>query len=435
MNSIRQFSVLAMSAMVFSVPGSAFAGPFYDVLPTYPYAEGIEYAHEQGIIEGYKNGPSASFQPNDPILRIELVKMIMVKNNRECLPSQRPLKDTRKDQWYWQYLCPALQSNIVSGYADGTFRPDAYVNMAEAAKIIARAGGHTESSSDGSGPWYQASVEWLADRQAIPLSVNSFDHLLTRGEMAEILYRLSAQGKKYPSWTYGELRGIVERDVSGSIPTANYSGFSTMSVAIEKNQPDLCDEWIGDPDYGWLTDTCRVRVAVVNANLAACAGSASCYEKAAVGLKDITVCDQELRVVEDRKEYERCIGRFSDELPLAKELPTYCEFLTLRSIHDVCLTNISIAENDVTLCDRVVEINSIDKCFGHFGKIYSLKGKADEVCPRQEGVEYGGGQWCYRWFAIHTGDASLCAHVPEQNVPNNGPDECRSAVEAYRSGR
>lgn len=82
---------------------------------------------------------------------------------------------------------------MIGGYSDGTFRPADPINFVEAAKIIAVA------DTVGYGPpdlppettvWYERFVQYLEQRRAVPSSIAVFDQPLSRGEMAEIIWRL-----------------------------------------------------------------------------------------------------------------------------------------------------------------------------------------------------------------------------------------------------
>ncbi len=48
-------------------------------------------------------------------------------------------KDTDKNMWYAEYIAFAVKNDWITGYSDGTFRPNALITRAEAAKILARA--------------------------------------------------------------------------------------------------------------------------------------------------------------------------------------------------------------------------------------------------------------------------------------------------------
>lgn len=201
-------------------------GSFRDVPYDHPNADAIAYVKAQGIVSGYPNG---TYRPDQTINRAEFAKIIMESNFTQqaldvCDPSYFYFWDANKTAWYSPYLCLAAQHKIIGGYPDGSFKPAADINFVEAAKIIATidnfyingVGYHNSVTTDGrvlgpdlpasqDGYWYESYVRYLSNHAAIPLSISTLDHPLTRGEMAEMIYRLKTKNADKPSRTYEEL--------------------------------------------------------------------------------------------------------------------------------------------------------------------------------------------------------------------------------------
>lgn len=142
----------------------------------------------QGIVTGYEDG---TYKPDNPINRAEFVKIIVSAVFTEnqistCTPS-KTLSDVSSSDWFSPYICTALNAGIVAGYADGSFKPANDINFAEASKIITNAFGYETSSKN---IWYQSYVEKLEESNAIPNSICSVSKNISRGEMAEMIYRL-----------------------------------------------------------------------------------------------------------------------------------------------------------------------------------------------------------------------------------------------------
>lgn len=178
---------------------------FADVPSSHPNADAIAFTKSQGIVGGY---PDGTFRPDQVINRAEFVK-ILVKTQQTPNPDfhcefRKQFTDIDPNAWYGEYLCLAIwdPDSWIEGYPDGTFRPAQPINFVEAAKLFDRAFDFT--GSEGSA-WYEAYVRTLEERNAIPVSIKKFDQLITRGEMAEIMYRLKANIKTKPSTTYDEL--------------------------------------------------------------------------------------------------------------------------------------------------------------------------------------------------------------------------------------
>ncbi|OGJ43242.1 hypothetical protein A2974_03275 [Candidatus Peregrinibacteria bacterium RIFCSPLOWO2_01_FULL_48_20] len=97
-------------------------------------AEAISYLETNGIVSGYPNG---SFKPNNPLNRAELMKILVEGAGYD--PDENSYKNCFPDvaeDWYAKYVCFAEEEGWVEGYDDGTFKPESYVNKVEAVKML-----------------------------------------------------------------------------------------------------------------------------------------------------------------------------------------------------------------------------------------------------------------------------------------------------------
>ncbi|MFC4598741.1 InlB B-repeat-containing protein [Cohnella hongkongensis] len=89
------------------------------------------------MITGY---PDGTFKPDHPVTRAEFTVMLAGALKLEGTGSALPFQD--QDQigsWAKRAAALAVQAGIVGGYGDGSFRPDARITRAEMASMIARA--------------------------------------------------------------------------------------------------------------------------------------------------------------------------------------------------------------------------------------------------------------------------------------------------------
>ncbi|MFC4600027.1 S-layer homology domain-containing protein [Cohnella hongkongensis] len=102
------------------------------------WAEGdIERAAAEGIVSGYPNG---TFRPNDPVTRAEFAAMLVGALKLEGKVAALPFTDEALiGAWAKQAVAHAVQAGIVIGNSDGSFRPNAQITRAEMAVMIARA--------------------------------------------------------------------------------------------------------------------------------------------------------------------------------------------------------------------------------------------------------------------------------------------------------
>jgi len=217
MNRYKQFTLL----IALFAPATTLAS-FPDVLSSHPNHDAIVYVQSQNIVSGY---PDGTFRPDNTINRAELTKIIILNKDSQGIidfcgngtyigsPDRSNLfSDVQDITWYTSYVCRAKETRVIKGYPDGTFRPGQNINFVETAKIIVNA---TTSiyPSDDSEPWYQVYVSYLSDRDAVPSSISSYDKSITRGEVAEILYRLYVNKIEETNFKKESNVQILNRDV------------------------------------------------------------------------------------------------------------------------------------------------------------------------------------------------------------------------------
>lgn len=199
------------SRAVESWPGEGMV--FADVGEDDAYFEALGYLKEKDIISGY---PDGTFRPYQTINRAEFTKIIIGSTGEGYSPLRDPsgydiysligvpFSDVENGAWYIPYLREAKDALIIDGYPDGTFKPAQEINFAEAAKIVVNAMGYETAGPDPS-EWYKPYVDVLSAKKAIPHTINSFDQKISRGEMAEMIYRLT-EGSNYGAYqTYAGL--------------------------------------------------------------------------------------------------------------------------------------------------------------------------------------------------------------------------------------
>lgn len=192
------------------------AASFSDVYENHVNSDSIEYVKNNGIVSGY---PDGTYKPDKTINRAEFTKIIVgarydayvidncIADNIDSNQAYVHFPDVSKDAWYAKYICVARTHNIVQGYPNGFFGPSSYINFAEAAKIIVNTFGYSVSSDS---VWYKPFVEKLGEKKSIPTTITDFNKKITRGEMAEMVYRLKANILSKSSATYNSIAGIIE---------------------------------------------------------------------------------------------------------------------------------------------------------------------------------------------------------------------------------
>jgi len=97
------------------------------------YEESVKFLAGMGIVRGYLDG---SFMPDNPITRAEYATMIS-KFDANAAEKEVFYKDT-EGHWAEAYIAGASANGWISGYPDGTYKPDNYITRAEVVSSVNR---------------------------------------------------------------------------------------------------------------------------------------------------------------------------------------------------------------------------------------------------------------------------------------------------------
>ncbi|MFA6458171.1 MAG: S-layer homology domain-containing protein [Patescibacteria group bacterium] len=215
---------------------------FSDVSSDNGYKTAIDYLAKQRVVSGFSDG---EFKPQQRITRAELAKIVVGARGES--PSVREFKscfDDVANEWYARFVCFAKNSNWLSGYTDGKFRPGAEVNRAEAAKIIVNALGlaldDSENFSDvNSNVWYAPYANTVRARNLLDATTFAASTKITRGEVAQMIYRTLVIKKSGASkFTFGLIAGFDTRTKPATIisSTLDFANAQNSNLALSKWQ-------------------------------------------------------------------------------------------------------------------------------------------------------------------------------------------------------
>ena len=106
--------------------------PFADVAKGSWYYEGVRYAYENGLMSGTGEG---TFSPDLPTGRGMLVT-ILYRLAGSPAAGSASFTDVAKGQWYADGVAWASANGVVSGYPDGSFRPNDTITREQMAAIL-----------------------------------------------------------------------------------------------------------------------------------------------------------------------------------------------------------------------------------------------------------------------------------------------------------
>ncbi len=129
--NVTRAEAAAMLARLLEDENTASAlKPAFTDTPSHWYNRAINAALSRGVMKGY---PDGTFKPNAPITRAEFTQMISQIDAKPY--GEAPFADV-KDHWAKLAIGKEYAAGRISGYPDGTFRPNAPITRAEAAHIL-----------------------------------------------------------------------------------------------------------------------------------------------------------------------------------------------------------------------------------------------------------------------------------------------------------
>ena len=110
------------------------SNPFPDVDASAWYGQSVLYLAENGIIVGYKDG---TFRPNEQITRAEFAAMASRFDDLEEVHTGT-FRDVTDEHWALSFVSSANTKGWITGFPDGTFKPEDQITRAQVVTIVNR---------------------------------------------------------------------------------------------------------------------------------------------------------------------------------------------------------------------------------------------------------------------------------------------------------
>lgn len=142
-------------------------------------AADVRLLNRIGVVDAY---PDGTFGPESPVTRAETAKMAVaafdvmqispVDESSDVTYPPSSYFDIADSHWVLSFVYSAQAADLLSGYPDGTFQPEAYISRAEVAEVFYRVFGSPEpdeefldtyTDSDAIPEWARASVAWCTE--------------------------------------------------------------------------------------------------------------------------------------------------------------------------------------------------------------------------------------------------------------------------------
>ena len=196
--------IVLLLALCLAVPWAAWGG-FSDVTEDHPYYPAIQQLSDLGVVSGYADG---TFRPDGAITRAEAAAILVRAAGLSPASTQSAYADVPSDFWACSFIMAATNAGILQGVGNGLFAPDDHVTYHEIIKMVVCMVGLEEKAQD-LGGWsagYTAAAEQCG---ILPPSVSAIlptqgDAPATRGDAAQMLYLAMPLQTKYSITLGGE---------------------------------------------------------------------------------------------------------------------------------------------------------------------------------------------------------------------------------------
>ena len=178
---------------------------FNDVKESDWFYNDVVFANVRGLLIGTTH---STYDPNATLTRAMAATVLYRLAGEPAVTNTASFKDVPAKIWYEDAVAWAKANNVVNGYTDGTFRPDAEVTRQEMSAMLARyaanvakidttANGNLDAFSDANtvAPWAQAALVWVTSNGIIRGMDGKIapNEKATRAQFAAIVSRFAAQ--------------------------------------------------------------------------------------------------------------------------------------------------------------------------------------------------------------------------------------------------
>jgi S-layer family protein len=207
----KVLSLVLVLAMVLSSMSFAFAGTFEDVADT-DYSKAVDTLTALGVVTGYEDG---TYRPDKTITRAEMAKLMVVTLGYGDLVagSKSNFTDTQ-GHWADPYVALAAGKGMVVGTGNGKFDPDRTVTYDEVYTMLVRGLGYTDTCNELKGMTWPTNFKVKAAELGITKDVEMTTTGADRGGVAQAIFN-ALEATLVTVDTDGNVTNILDRSKNG----------------------------------------------------------------------------------------------------------------------------------------------------------------------------------------------------------------------------
>ena len=242
--------LVAMLPMMPAVASSIGVSKYWDVNKNDDYFDAVNLLSELNIISGY---PDGSFKPDKKVTRAEMATLIISALNETEMAeaSKGYIKfDDVSAHWAIGYVNQGVADGFIAGMSDSMFAPDASVTYMQAMKMLVSAIGY-ETYSQRDGGWPNGYKKW-GNNFGIGNGVYESDSAaLDRGEVAIMLYNTV----NAPVCVIKEFEKTIDGQTIPVLATKDGTGRDFRNVLIHCNDVYLVEGYMSSAEDFVITSS------------------------------------------------------------------------------------------------------------------------------------------------------------------------------------
>ncbi|WP_068675334.1 S-layer homology domain-containing protein [Oceanobacillus sp. Castelsardo] len=128
--------VTAASVLTFTLSSPFMVQAAPNDIKGHYFEKDMQTLINKGLLTGYEDG---TYRPNREVTRAEFTIFLVRALNIPKTKRSISFKDVKKGSWYYADIATASQNKLIGGYPDGSFKPNQHISRQEMAAITQRA--------------------------------------------------------------------------------------------------------------------------------------------------------------------------------------------------------------------------------------------------------------------------------------------------------
>ncbi len=175
------------------------------------YQKSLALCSSLGVISGFEDG---SVKPDEKVTRAQMASIVLRLLNLGASTYQNIFTDVDGGHWAAGQIQAAYEGGIVNGMGDGTFAPDAQVTYAQVIVMLVNAL-NFKTDAEMAGGWQQGYIKIAGEKDILKNAQSSADEPADRGLVIKMVYNtLLADYNRASSFENGSVQYTADRTLA-----------------------------------------------------------------------------------------------------------------------------------------------------------------------------------------------------------------------------